>query len=570
MSQRKFLPTLAALALVLAACGTGTTPSPSEGGTASAAPSAPDVEQVFRISSTAEPPTLDPTIATDSASLLVLNSVQRPLLWANESLEPVEEGGLAESFEASDDGLTYTFTLREGIAYSNGDPIVAGDFVYSWKRLVDPRVGAGYAYEIGPGFGNVAGTGPLFDMLELDELPADADIDAALEDVGVAAPDDSTFVVTLTQPTGYFPYIASLWFTGPLQQTWIESGDDFTEAENYVSSGPFMLTTWEHEELVVIEPNPEWYGDPALLERLEIYILPDAETEFQAYLNDEIDMVAVPAANIQQVKDDPDLSAQALTGDVLCTYYIGFDLSSETDESPVENKALRHAISQAIDRQALIDTVTNTTPTPADSFVPKGMPGHQEGIGPQQFDLTLAEQNLETALSELGMSDASELSLVLAANEGHEDIMEFIQGELQDNLGITVSVEISEWGTYLESLDPDPPDLWRLGWCQDYPHPHNFLGDVFACGTGNNHARYCNEEYDELLAQGAATAELSEQIPIYEQAQEILVEDAPAAFIYWYGRYTLLRPTVQGLVPTAGDSTSGDLFYDKVFITAAE
>jgi oligopeptide transport system substrate-binding protein len=569
MLQRKLLASLAALGLVLAACGEGT---PSQtGGTESAPASAePSVEQVFRVSSQAEPPTLDPTIATDSASIQVLNSVQRPLLWSTPGLEVTEEGGLAESFDVSDDGLVYTFHLREGIAYSNGEPIVAGDFVYSWRRLVDPRVGAGYSYEIGDGFGNVAGAQAALDMAGADELPPDAEIDAALENLGVAAPDDSTFEVTLTQPTGYFPFIASLWFTSPLQQTWVESGDDFTEAENYVSSGPFMLTEWSHEELVVMEPNPEWYGEPAQLSRLEIHILPDAETEFQAYLNDEIDLVAVPAANIQQVKDDPVLSEQAITGDVLCTYYIGFDLSDENDESPVQNKALRHAITQAIDRDALIATVTNTTPTAADSMVPKGMPGHQEGIGPQHFDLEQAQANLETALSELGLSNAGELDLTLAANEGHEDIMEFIQGELQDNLGITVNIEIQEWGSYLESLDPDPPDLWRLGWCQDYPHPHNFLGDVFACGTGNNHARYCNEDYDALLAQGAAETDVAAGLPYYEQAQEILVEDAPAAFIYWYGRYTLVNPRVQGLTPTAGDSNSGDLFYDRVFIVADE
>jgi oligopeptide transport system substrate-binding protein len=571
MWYRKLLGVTAALALVLAACG------PSPVGSPAGTPTAPEgtpgmaADQVLRVPAS-EPPTLDPSLATDTASILILSQISRPLLWSTPDLDYTFEGGLAEDFTVSDDGLTYTFTLKEGLTYSNGDPIVADDLVYSWKRILDPRLGAGYSYELGPGFGNVAGSGPLLDMAGLEELPADADIEAALDAVGVSAPDDLTFEVETTQVTGFFPFIATLWFTAPFQQSWVESGEDFTEAENYVASGPFIMTTWSHDEEIIVEPNPEWHGDPPLLSRIEFTMTDDPEIDYQAYLNDEVDLAAVPSAHAEEVRGDPDLAAQAITGDVLCTYYLGFDMDPENDESPVENQALRHAIVKAIDRETLIDTVRAGIGRPADSFIPVGMPGHQEGIGPQHFDVDAAQADLETALGELGLSDASELDLTLGFNTGagHEEIMEFVQAQLQENLGITVTLDGLEWGAYLESLNNNPADLFRLGWCNDYVHPNNFLADVFSCDTGNNRGGYCNEDYDAILLEASAIVDVEEALPMYADAQEMLVEDSPAAFIYWYGRFTLVKPWVQGLIPTAADATTGSTFYDKVWIQEHE
>lgn len=568
MWYRKLLGVSAALALVLAACTTPTGESPTPGATGDGSPAPTDggggmaEDQTFRIPG-AEPPTLDPNIATDSASILVLEQITRPLIWWDEELQITTEGGLAESFEVSDDGLTVTFTIKEGAAFSNGDPITAGDFVYSWKRLVDPRTAAGYSYVMG----DVVGGAELLELAGAEELPADEEIDAMLDELGVEAVDDSTFQVTLSRPAAFFPFIAGLWMTSPIQQDWVESGQDFTEAENYVGSGPFMLSEWSHDELIVLEPNPNWVGEAPMLEAIEIHITDDPEIDYQAYLNDEVDIAAVPGAHAEEVRSDAELSEQAITGDVLCTYYLGFNVEHDF----VSNQALRHAIAQAIDRETLITTVLSGVQTAADSFVPEGMPGHQPGIGPQQFDVDQAQANLETALSELGLSDASEITLTLGFNSGsgHEDIMEYVQEQVQTNLGITLNLEGQEWGTYLQTLDEDAPDLFRLGWCQDYPHPHNFLFDVFSCDSGNNHTGYCNEEYDALLEEGAVTPTLEEQLPLYEQAQEILVEDSPAVFIYWYGRFTLVKPWVQGLTPTAGDSTLGSYFYDRVFISDA-
>jgi oligopeptide transport system substrate-binding protein len=567
MWRRTSLGVITTLALVLAACGGGTSsssPGASTGDQSVAPSTAPADEQTLILpGGSSDPPTLDPNIAQDSASLQVLNSLHRPLLWFTKDLELTTDGALAESYDVSEDAQTLTFHLKDGITFSNGDPITAADFVYSWKRTIDPRTAAPYSYVLG----DVAGGAELLDLAGADPAPSDADIDAALDNFGVRAVDDATFEVTLSRPASYFLYVTTIWVTVPVSQAWVESGEDFTEAANYVGSGPFKMESWSHDEEMVLVPNENWIGDAPLLDQLVVQYGRDPDGDFRAYQNDEIDMSAVPGANAEQVRADADLSQQAITGDVLCTYYLGFDQDpTDGDSSPVENKALRHAISEAVDRQGLIDTVRQGIGKPADSFIPVGMPGHEDyGFG-LTYDVNQAQTDLETALGELGLSDASEISLTLGVNagSGHEPIMEFIQANLQENLGISVEIEAQEWSVYLQTISENPPDMYRLGWCTDYPHPNNWLFDVWSCGTARG--GYCNEDMDALLEEAQVTAKLEDQLPLYEEAQAMLVDDAPAVWVYWYGRFTLVKPYVKGLVVTSADSNTGELFYDKIYI----
>ncbi|HEX2195050.1 MAG TPA: ABC transporter substrate-binding protein, partial [Candidatus Limnocylindria bacterium] len=213
-----------------------------------------------------DPPTLDPTLASDTASNQVLLQISRPLLWFTPGLELTTDGGLAEEYTVSEDAQTLTFTLKEGITFSNGEPITADDFVYSWRRALDPRLAAPYSYVLT----DVVGAPELLEMAGADPAPSDREIEAALENVGVRAVDDQTFEVSLSRPASYFLYVATIWITAPISQEWVELGEDFTEAENYVASGPFKLEEWEHDELIVLTPNEHWFGDPPILQRIEI------------------------------------------------------------------------------------------------------------------------------------------------------------------------------------------------------------------------------------------------------------------------------------------------------------
>src|SRR3990170_1627444 len=366
--HKRLLGLLTSAAIVMAACG-GATPTTSAPPAATgAAPtgdaSAPPVtgglaaEQVLNVDIHGEPPTLDPNAAQDATSLAVLRALHRPLVYINDKLEVVP--ALAESWEISDDAKTFTFTLKDA-KYSNGDQIVADDLVYSWKRLVDPRTAAPYSYVMA----EVVGAGDLLAMAGADPLPADAEITAALDKLGVAAPDDKTFVVTLETPATYFLSALTLWVGVPFQEKWITS-EGATEAANYVSSGPFMLDTWNHNSEIILKPNPEWYGDtkPTLTE-IHMSMHPEPAAAMAAYEAGELDMMMpVPSEDIERVKGDPVLGAEySEQTDLSVTYYNYNNGNDPTGKKklarcedpkacPTANLNFRKALTQAIDKTA--------------------------------------------------------------------------------------------------------------------------------------------------------------------------------------------------------------------------
>ena len=301
---------------------------------------------------------------------------------------------LAESHEISADAKTLTFHLRDA-KYSNGDPIVAADLVYSWKRLVDPRTAAPYSYVMA----EVAGAGDLLAMAGADPATPDAEVDAALEKLGVAAPDDKTFVVTLDTPATYFLSAMTLWVGVPIQEKWITS-EGATEAANYVSSGPFVLDTWDHNSQIILKPNPNWYGDvkPTLTEiQMPMYAEPAAAQA--AYETNEVDIIMpVASEDVPRVQEDPVMGAEFLTDPQLAITYYNFNNGNDPTGKkklarcedpkacPTANKNFRIALTQAIDKQSFLDTTFAGLGQVANSFVMPGLPGYSEAINPYPYD----------------------------------------------------------------------------------------------------------------------------------------------------------------------------------------
>jgi oligopeptide transport system substrate-binding protein len=553
MWHKRTLGAITALGLIIAACGTGT-PSSSTGGTSQS--EAPAVDQVLRVPLGGEPATLDPNRASDSVSITVLNQLVRPLVYFDADLNTVSEGGLAESWEVSEDGETVTFHLKDGIKYSDGSDIVAADFVTSWRRLIDPRTAADYYYVMldVAGAADVAGADPE------DE----GAVDAALENFGVEAPDDATFVVHLSHPATYFVSIATLWVTAPIREDF-----EFGEADTYISSGPYIMSEWNHEANINLVPNDQWTAGPASqLTSIEMPVIADPAQALAAYENDEIDIAAVPSADVPRIKDDPDLSQQVIQGDRLSLEYYGFDMRPESVFG--KSKSLRYAFSEAVDKQTLIDTLRQGVGTVAGSAVPPGMPGHQADIG-IAYDADKAVTDFQAGLDEAGVS-AGDLALQLGYNTeaDHEPTVEFLQEQWRTAFDVNVELVGLEWSSYLTRLNEDPFDIFRLGWGADYPHPNNFLTDLFTCTSGNNNMQYCNEDFDALMADAAVEPDLDTQVGIYNQAQEMLVDDAPVIFISWGGRFTLVKPWVTGLTLTPQDFSSGAYFFTNVTIASHE
>jgi len=529
------------------ACEAPATPPAGDGTTAA--------EQTLRLPLGDEPESLDPTLVSSLRAVEIMRQLTHPLVYFDKDLKTVP--GLAERWDISEDGTEITFHLRDA-NYSNGEPIVAGDFVYSWRRLVDPRVAAEYAYVMYA----LEGAAALLD-LDTDALPPDAEIDALLEQVGVSAPDEKTFVVRLAQPASYFLSIATLWVTVPIQQSWIEQ-EGATESGNYVASGPFNLETWDHSSRIVLVRNPEWFGEPAKLERIEFTLMEDEQAALSAYLADEIDMVGVPSTDIARICGDPALKDQMLETATAGFEYYGFNLNDEQGVF-ARSAHLRRAFAMAVDKQTLVDTVRQGAATVAGSAVPPGIPGHQAEVG-LPFDPAMAQQELQEGLAEVGLSDPSELELTVGYNTSplHEQTVDFLTEQWRTNLGVEVSSEGLEAVAYSERRSEDPFDINRASWTQDYPHANNFLGDVFA--GGSHFTGYSSDEFDRLNREAAAETDADAQLALYQQAQELLVEDAPVIFLYWYGGYTLVKPHVQGLVLTTTDEDPGMMFFNLVSI----
>jgi oligopeptide transport system substrate-binding protein len=581
MSQKRLLALVGALAIFASACGgSSATPVASTPAGESTAPSAEPstglaAEQILKVDIAGEPPTLDPNKAQDSNSLTVLRALHRPLVYINENLEVVD--ALAESHEISADAKTLTFTLRDA-KYSNGDQIVAGDLVYGWKRLVDPRTAAPYSYVMA----EVAGAGDLLALAGADPMPPDAEIDAMLDKLGVAAPDDKTFVVTLDTPATYFLSAMTLWVTVPIQEKWITS-ENATEAANYVSSGPFMLDTWDHNSQIILKPNPNWYGDvkPTLTE-IQMSMSPEPAQAMAAYEAGEIDMLLpVPSEDVERIKGDPVLGAEYKEKDDLSITYYNYNNGNDPTGKkklarcedpkacPTANKNFRIALTQAIDKNAFIAATFAGLGKPAGTFIMPGIPGSSD-YEPYPYDPEAAKATMETALAELGYASAADippLKFGFNTGSGHEPRVAFLAQAWQDTFGLRTEQIGSEFGVFLTQRTAGEYDIARNGWGADYPHGNNQLNGLFTCGGGNNDQQYCSEAFDTLLQEAAVEPDQDAQAQKYVDAQKILADDAASLFLRWAVTPLLVKPYVGNLTETPMDSqVPGEHFYETIQI----
>jgi oligopeptide transport system substrate-binding protein len=496
-----------------------------------------------------EPPTLDPSLTTDTTSVLCTYNMFMGLVNLNkEDMSP--EPWLATKWDVSDDGLVYTFHMRKDVDWVQWDPatqkatkkrpVVAGDVEYSVKRVCNPETASSYSY-----------VNYIIKGCEAVNTGETTDLDS----IGVKAVDDYTVEFTLTQPAGYFPSIASMWTAYPLAREPIEEhGDLWTEPGNIWTHGPYVLDVWEHESRMVFKKNPLWFDAKSVsIETVNFVMVTEASTAFAMYENGELDTVGVPLDDIDRVKADPVLSKELVIAPVMCTYYYGYD----TQEPPMDNPTVRQAFSYAIDRQKLIDTVTKGGQLPAKSFAPAGIFGNVadnpdfKGVG---FD----PQKARDLLAEAGYAGGAglpDITLMFNTSEGHQKIAEFIQGQWKEHLGVDVKLANQEWKVYLQTLNEDPPQVWRLGWCADYPDQNNWVHEVFSL-KGANRPRWSGPEaeaFTALTQAGAAATDPEERKGYYFDAEQSLsVDNAVIIPIYYYTRVNVTKPYLERTFDPAG------------------
>ncbi len=563
---------LASVAVIVSACGGATTstapsaaaPSTAPGASAAPASAAPSVSdmadvQELRIDIGNEPPHLDFTKASDSVSISVLKAITRGLVYYDKDLKVVPE--LAEKYDVSADAKTITFTLKDGIKYSNGDPILAKDFVYGWKKLMDPRTAADYAYVSA----EVDGAPELLALAGKKPPATDAEIDALLAKAGVSAPDDKTFIVKLNTPATYFLSAAALWVFNPLQEKWDKTPNN-TEAANYLASGPFKMETWQHNSEIVLVPNPEWTGTKPKLAKVTMTMTAEPAQAQAAFENNELDMVAPPTEDIKRIQADPELGPLVQQGPVFSLYYYVYD----TTKGPTANKDFRIALTQAIDKKALIDATFSGIGQVANSVVMPGIPGYDDSINPYPYDPAAAKASMTKALAALGVASAADLGKLkfgFNTGGGHETKVAFMAEAWRQTFGLETEQVGSEWSVFLDARHDLQYPIARSGWGADYPHANNQLSGLFTCGGGNNDTGWCSKEFDGLLAQAAIEVDQSKQEALYKQAQTLLMADAPMIALRWSVATYEVRPYVGGIQATGSDSQlPGDQFFETMYI----
>ncbi|MFJ7735294.1 peptide ABC transporter substrate-binding protein [Lysinibacillus sp. NPDC097287] len=536
--NKKFLllTVLAVLSLVLAACGFGgeTAEKPKEENNDSGTPETPTSKELNLVIAS-EPPSLHPQLATDTTSGAILMNVFEGLTRLNDESKP--EAAIAESWVISDDQKTYTFKLRDA-QWSNGDPVVAGDFVYAWKWALNPDNLSEYSsllYAIKGAEAYNLGTG-------------------SADDVGVKAEDEKTLVVTLENPTPYFLELVAFKTYLPINQKVVEGNDKwYTEAdENYVTNGPFKLDTWKHSDSIVLTKNADyWDAASVALETVNIGMVENEATAATMFKAGEIDYLGSP---YQAVALDA-IDGFKADGSLQIVDYAGiYNYKLNTTDKFTGNANIRKALTLAMDRQGLIANITKGEQKPALGMVPSAIAGFEEDRGYfKDNDIEGAKAALEAGMKELGITDPSEITINISYNtsEAHAAIAQFIQEGWSKNLGITVGLDNAEWQVYLEKLNVLDYQVGRLGWIADYNDAYTFLEMYNSADNGNNDTGWENAEYTDLMKQSVAEADPAKRLEIMKKAESIAVAEFPVAPIYYYTNLYVKNEKVSNMAPNA-------------------
>lgn len=444
-----------------------------------------------------EPETLDWNKAHTPIETYLLMNLMEGLVTFDSNMKVVPS--LAQSWTQSPDGRTYTFKLRPNVKWSDGKALKAGDFVYSWKRLLSPLTAASYAYF-------------LFDIEGAEYFNKGTLKD--FNDVGVKAIDDFTLQVKLNRPVAHWIYIPTFWVTFPMREDVVEKyGAGWASPGRMVSLGPFTLEAHDLDSKIVMRSNPTYYGKKGNISQAVGLIVQDDATAMTLYEAGKLDFLTdIATLDLKRMEGRPDLKAFPY----MKVVYLGLVSS----KYPVQNAHLRRAIAMAIDKTRL-GLFLHGKQEPATSFVPPKMLGHSAKLG-LKFDPTRARSELKAA----GMDASRTLNLEMLLPNWDKPMMlaQFIQAELKRNLGIEVSLQPFDNKTFRAQLDLHTYPLFEASWSADYPDPDNFLS-VFLSNSGNNRTTWKSEKFDELVlnARGHQSASVREKL--YLQAQKLLIED---------------------------------------------
>ncbi|MBX4149954.1 peptide ABC transporter substrate-binding protein [Paenibacillus sp. FSL W7-1279] len=552
MKKQKKLLLLMTLILafssVLAACGADKNEGANNGGTADK-----PKEQVFRMNLASDPPTLDPGLAQDNTSNTVISAVFEGLV--RKGADGSEEPGVAEKWDISEDGLKYVFTLRKDAKWSNGDSVTAKDFEYAWKRVLDPNFtpASPYAYQL-----YYIKNAEAYNLGEIKDA----------NEVGVKATDDYTLEVTLANPTPYFLSLMSFQTYFPIHSSVEGNASWATKPETLIGNGPFKVSQMTKGQKIELVKNDQyWDKDGIKLEKVQMSIVNSSATELSSYRNDELDYAGHPTGNIptdQLNAIKKELGDELMIKGISSTYFYIFN----TTEEPFDNVNIRKAFAMAIDRQAIVEKITQGGQLPAHGFVPPGIKGesdeYRKEVPDTYFDENLEEAKklLEQGMKEKGYTTLPEVTLIHNSDDNHKKIALAIADMWKNNLGVTVKVQNQEWGVFLKNRTDLNYQVARSGWGADYNDPMTYI-DMWTSNGGNNDTGFKNEEYDKLVKDAYATSDNAKRMELMSKAEKILVEENQVVMpIYYYSSVSLVKPWVKNLHL----DYKGDIDFTRAYI----
>ncbi len=499
-------------------------------------PAGPLADEQIMVLPGREPPTLDPHLSGDAASAEYVVEIYSGLMAYDQDLNLIPD--IAASYSVSDDGTVYTFKLRDDAVFQDGRPITAGDFKWSLERACDPATGSHTADTY---LGDIIGC--------RDKLQG-----AATEVSGVQVVDDQTLEITIDEPKGFFLAKMTYPTAYVLDRENVESDPEWFKAPN--GSGPFRVDTFAPAEgAIILTRNDNYYRDPMPTLQRIIFVLGNPINQMTGYVEGldplglegwQYDAIQVGTANMSQVTDPNNpLNKDLRTTDTLSVFYIGFNVN----EPPFDDPKVRQAFNLALDKQRMIRLVSQGTLPVANGIVPPGMPGYEN---PDLSDFEFDPEQALQLIAESSYGDVTDLPEITLNVSGDGSsvgpIVEAVVQSYMDNLGVEVNVEQTPWTEFLADLNG--PDLsyqmYQLGWIADYPDPQNFLEVLFHSDSAQNHGGYSNPQLDALLEQARGTLDAKERLALYQQAEQLILEDAAWVPLYFDVENWLIKPYVQG------------------------
>jgi oligopeptide transport system substrate-binding protein len=479
--------------------------------------------QVLTFNNGVEPQTLDPALMQGMPEHTIALALFEGLTTLHpKTLVPIP--GIAERWDVSPDGRTYVFHLRPSV-WSNGEPLTAQDFVYSWRRALDPKTASFYADML-----HALKNGEAFNKGTVTD-PAE---------VGVRALDALTLEARLENPLPYFLELTAFGTYSPVHRATVEAhGDRWTRPEHIVSNGPFVLTDWRQNDRVVMKKNPHyWNADRVVLQEIQALAIDDAETALKKFQAGEVDWIRdVPAVKVADLARLPGFRYAP----AFACYFYRFNVN----RPPLDDRRVRRALALAIDKDAIARYIQRAGQRPARSFVPPVLRDYQAVEGPA-YDPAAARR----LLAEAGFPDGRgfpSLEIMYNTSDDHKAIAETIQYLWRTHLGVTVDLRNQEWKVYLDSTNRLRYDIARSNWIGDYNDPSTFL-DMFITDGGNNRTGWSNARYDECLRLARQEPDHARRTRLFQEAERILVDDEMPIVPLYHAVYTyLVRPGVEGV-----------------------